>query len=1145
MKKLIILISAFLSFVLFFSNGYLVFAQLDDPAARIVSIAGTVNVISSGISRDARPFENLDIGDVVKTGEDSRAAIILRDESLIKLSENSRVTIKDVLSTAKQVSTGVSDKTEIDQNSGEMWIRTKDRAGEMEINTRSGSAAIRGTEFVIRADDGKTVLTILDGSAELSNPHGSVLVAVNEQGESTPDSAPVKRALTVEETENAVQWIFYWPPNLNLDEEIDTDIETLTTNYEENPNDSQAAALLGIKKLILGRYEEALKLFDESVQIETRNATAHLMRARTLFALHRPKEAKEAVDTAIELDPNWYLPRADKSKYLTSEGNFVLGEKEAKEAVALGSNYPEGWISLGEVQYSLGKVAKAKESFEKALAIDSSLAEAHIGRGKALISSHKNDEAIKEFQAAILLDPNYSRAHLYLGQAYYQSRKTDKAIDEIKEAIKLDPKDPLALNSLSIIYDIAHRFGDAFELDSKTIELTPNLLEAGARQSRNLSQTAGNLGIQPLRFGLNDWAYFQANKALRENPIDGASHLTLSNVFSSNDVEPLIPKGGDAGAAQAQLSTGQIRSLRGTNLSGVNARTSTNEFDLGFNLVSDSERVIGKILTPNILGTPNGRYRFFRVPELYLTTDGFIGQQQISYIRELGQRVNGYLGTPWNFYLDTEYRGGLVRNVFGDLTAKGNRSFARADFALSPHKTLDIIGSYTRADVNVRVFNSNFPRGRSKFLPDLNVFDIALNWHPRPNNVVLARFFGEVTSSRLEGLTPELGNFDLFAGIFPRNYAYQLRHLVNTKKQRFTWGGEYIHSNNPSSVGIDFTTDDVTPSVRTKSFARGRSEYDIISAYGQDLIHLSDNVNAVLGLRYDQIFQRIRLNSLTQTITDGMSMSVLLTDREDTDRFFISPQAGLVYDVSDDTTIRFAAQHKSFFNTFIPELAPQDVAGIPFSDQDEYFTRGTQGWEYAASLEQKLPWSGFFRIKPFYRRMLRRDFDAVVLQRQEIRNWGFKASYNQLLFKQIGFFFTYIYQHIRDRTNDPVFDEFTLAFAGANGKIPVLQVPNRYRFGLTWHSPTGFSVNWINTYIGPKFAAVDNIGIGGRKIRGYFLGDFNISYEPPNYNTVKLTFGINNLYGSAFRQSFRQRDPGVTFFGNFELRGAVPIKKFW
>lgn len=1147
--KTVKLISLFIVFFLF-SVLSISAVQIEKPAGRIVSLSGTVTVTKAGSTTQAKPFQNLDAGDVVNTGPNSRAAILLRDESLIKLNSSSNITIKSVLPIVKPVSTGASDKTEIEQGSGEMWIRTKNRPGKLQIDTKAGSAAIRGTEFNISADENKTVLTIVEGTAELSNSLGTVLVAQNEQGEATPTTAPTKRTITVEETDNTVQWIFYFPSNLKLKENVgDTNLEVLTKNYQEKPNEAEPKTLLGIKKLISGKYEEALKLFDGANTIDSTSSTNHLMRARTLFVLHRQKEALTAINEAIKSDPNWYLPRAEKAKFLSAQGDLRLAEKEANEAIKLDPNAPEALLSLGETQYAFGRVKKAQSSFDKSLAIDSNLAEAHIGKGKTLISSFYNDEAIEEFLSAVLLEPALSRAHLYLGQAYYQNKDTQKAINELQEARKLDPNDPLVLNSLSIIYDVAHRYGEALELDEKTIAITPNLLEAGARQSRNLSVASGNIGIEPLRFGLTDWAFFQANKALRENPIDGASHFTIGTIYNSNRIEPTIPKGDSAGAAQAQLSTGQVRDLRGTNLTGINARTSTNEYDLGFNFASDSERLTGKLLTPSIIGSPNGRYRFFRAPELYVTGGGLFGQQQVSLLNEGGIRANGYLGTPWNIYVNGEFMGGYVKDNFGNVFGRGNRSFWRSDFAFSPYKTLDVIGSYTRADVNMRVFDKTHPLGRSLFTPDLNDFDVALNWHPNTHNTVLSRFFGEITSTRLNASIPELGGSMTFAGIFPRNYGYQMRHLSNFGKNRFTWGGEWLHSQNPAQVSTDFFSMGVVPPVETIGYLKERSRYDTISFYTQDLYRVTPKTDFVLGFRYDEIWQRTKDNSIAQTLTDGMSTSVLDFDSRGRDKVSFSPQTGVAYSIDENTVFRLVSQHKAFYNTFLPELAPQDVAGLPFSNQGDFFTRGTEGWEHAASLEHRLPtvlsWlDSFVKVKPFYRRMLVRNLDSLAIdQVQRVRNWGFEASYNALLFKQVGFFASYVYQHLRDRTPYKLFDDLTSTLAIVNGTIPTLQVPNRFRFGWTWHSPLGVSFNYINTYIGPKFGSLGN---SGNKIDGYFLGDVNVSYESPRTRSYLLTFGVNNIYGAAFRQSLHQRDPGVSFYGNFELRGVIPLgMKFW
>ncbi len=1121
-----------------------------DSAGRIVSLSGNVTVQRGSSTITAKPFLNLEEGDLVITGAGARAAILLKDESLIKLNANSRVTVQNVVSAVKPVSTNKagSTKTILKQESGEMWVRTKNRPGKMEVDTKSGSAAIRGTEFVINSNDEKTLLTLVEGSAELSNDLGAVLVAKNEQGEATPNSAPTKRSITVEETDNAVQWIFYFPKNLKLDKDLilNTDLETLNKNYEENPNKSEPKIILGVKKLISGYYDEALELFDEAVKVDE-SSLAHLMRAKTLFVLHRQKEAIEAIDKSIELDSSWSLPYAEKSKLLIAQNDLVKAEKIAKKSIELGSDSPEAWTSLGEVQYTLGNLKSSEISFDKAISIDSEYADAHLGKAKVLISKFYKDEAIEEFLSAVLLDPKYARAHLYLGQAYYQTNQTQKAINEITSARELDPKDPLVLNSLSVIYDVAHEYGKALELDEKTIELTPNLLEAGARQSRNLSVASGNLGIEPLRFGLSEWAFFQANKALRENPIDGASHFTLGTIYNNNSVQPVIPKSEGAGVAQAQLSTGQVRGLKGTNLTGVNAKTSTNEFTRGLDFASDSERLVGKLLTPSVIGSPNGRYRFFRARELYVTAEGIYGQQQISYPREATIKANGYVGTPWNLYLNSEFMGGLARDVFGNLTGKGNRSFFRSDIAFSPRKNLDVIASYSRADVNLRVFDKNSPKGRTLFTPDINDLDVALNWKINPKNVVLARYFGQVASNRLDGSTPELGGLMLFAGIFPRNQGAQVRYLSNFKNQKLTSGIEWLHNNSPARVESSFLSAGIVPPVQTIGFLGQSTKYNIFTAYTQDLIRVNKRTDVVLGVRYDQIFQKARNNSVTLSLTDTMSSSLFDSNQKDITRLSINPQLGVAYNLGQHTVVRVGAQRKAFYNTFLPELAPQDVAGLPFGDQGEFFTRGSEGWEYATSIEHKLPWTdAFLKAKPFYRRVDLRNFDNLPERNedQKIKNWGFEIGYNQLFKKQVGFFASYIYQHIRNKTDYKIFDDVTSTLAVVNGKIPALQVPNRFRFGWTWHSPSGISLNYINTYIGKKFGDLANSA--GNKIDGYFLGDVSLTYESPRTKSYLATLGVNNIYGAAFRQSLRQRDPGITFYGNIEIRSVLPLSlKYW
>ena len=56
---------------------------------------------------------------------------------------------------------------------------------------------------------GETVLTVVEGAAEFSNPQGSILVNAGEEGTAIPGQAPTKRVIL--NPEDAVQWALYYP----------------------------------------------------------------------------------------------------------------------------------------------------------------------------------------------------------------------------------------------------------------------------------------------------------------------------------------------------------------------------------------------------------------------------------------------------------------------------------------------------------------------------------------------------------------------------------------------------------------------------------------------------------------------------------------------------------------------------------------------------------------------------------------------------------------------------------------------------------------------------------------------------------------------------------------------------------------------
>ncbi len=134
-------------------------------------------------------------GDVVRTGEDGFAAVMFTDDkSLIKVRKNSSLTIRG----NRQKSTIAK---RLNLPSGEMWLKVNAQKTDLKIETPSGVAAVKGTEFYTIVDNvGNTKIYGMGGKVELKNSLGIVEVTEGETGLATMTRAPSEHKTVEVET---------------------------------------------------------------------------------------------------------------------------------------------------------------------------------------------------------------------------------------------------------------------------------------------------------------------------------------------------------------------------------------------------------------------------------------------------------------------------------------------------------------------------------------------------------------------------------------------------------------------------------------------------------------------------------------------------------------------------------------------------------------------------------------------------------------------------------------------------------------------------------------------------------------------------------------------------------------------------------
>jgi len=162
-------------------------AQTAKDVAVMIKTVGKVEVnkSSNGEWQNAGKGTRLDASNQVRTGDQSLAALVfIDDKSLLKVRENSTVVINGKRENNRVAKTIVME-------AGQLWAKVTKGRSEFRVETPSGVAAVKGTEFYGVLDDaGNFFIFCTDGIVELFNQLGKVLVEKGFTGKCSATQAP-------------------------------------------------------------------------------------------------------------------------------------------------------------------------------------------------------------------------------------------------------------------------------------------------------------------------------------------------------------------------------------------------------------------------------------------------------------------------------------------------------------------------------------------------------------------------------------------------------------------------------------------------------------------------------------------------------------------------------------------------------------------------------------------------------------------------------------------------------------------------------------------------------------------------------------------------------------------------------------------
>jgi tetratricopeptide (TPR) repeat protein len=557
-------------------------------AAKIVSIDGHVESLRVGETN----WQSVKLDDIfcpedkVRTLENSRAAILLQNETVLRLDENTMVkfsALKPESSSLLELLTGSA-----------FFMSRYPRS--LTIETPYVNAASGGTEFNIKVnpDDKSTTITVIEGQMNLSNEAGSAVVKAGEEAVTIAGQPPVVRIPV--RPRDAIQWAVYYPPILSLrDLHLeaaeglpDTDwrsmVQKSITAYNEGdiatafsalesapaqvddprfyvyraslrlsvgrvdeansdidqalklaPGNGLAFALQSIIAVVRNEKEAALKLAMAAAEAEANSVSVKIALSYAEQANFKLDEALATVQQAVKIDPNASLAWARLAELWMAHGYLDKALEAANKAAALNPREVRIQTVLGFAYLTEIKVAQAKEAFMKAIALNSAGPMPRLGLGLAMIREGDLEEGRKDIEIAASLDPNNALIRSYLGKAYYEEKRDPQAEIQFQQAKELDPKDPTPYFYDAIRKQMVNRPIEALHDLEKSVELNDNravyrsqlLLDSDqSARSVSVARVYGDLGFQQL-------ALVEGWKSINLDPTNYSAHRLLADSYSA------------------------------------------------------------------------------------------------------------------------------------------------------------------------------------------------------------------------------------------------------------------------------------------------------------------------------------------------------------------------------------------------------------------------------------------------------------------------------------------------------------------------------------------------------------------------------------------------------------------------------------
>jgi tetratricopeptide (TPR) repeat protein/predicted Ser/Thr protein kinase len=256
-----------------------------------------------------------------------------------------------------------------------------------------------------------------------------------------------------------------------------------------NSNNAIELSKQGNTLFDLQRYQDALEVYEQAVNIRPDYAQGWNGQGKTLYKLKKYKEALTAYDQAIQIQPDYFEAWSGRGFVLANLQRYQEAIASFDKALQLNNQNSEVWNARGEALSNLNQYDQAIKSYEKAIEFKPDNYEAWYKKGLALQNSNRYEEANAAYQKVVDLKPDYEQAWYNSGNALVNLRRYQDAFTSYDKAVQSKPNYYQAWFSRGNVLLNLQRYPEAIESFNQVIKYNPSNYQAWYNLGWSLHQT--------------------------------------------------------------------------------------------------------------------------------------------------------------------------------------------------------------------------------------------------------------------------------------------------------------------------------------------------------------------------------------------------------------------------------------------------------------------------------------------------------------------------------------------------------------------------------------------------------------------------------------------------------------------------------